>query len=306
MENEDFKVPCKAAFEFITPEKAKQMLDTGINRRNRKVTEPAKKRLQGIIERGEWMFDSTDAIGTAKDGSVVNGQHRLTAISEGSKGVWALVVRGVRPEIIKVIDQPTMRTIQQALEIDGRFPEPGPLASALKDTHKYLIHGFKKTLPTEYKPTIPQLLELLAEHPHLVDSLGLAGKVYRNPYKALPKGAWTALHYAFSCADAELADQFLTAIATGEDINDGDPAYLLRERFFITEPSKANDTRKRTLEVHEAVSLAIMAWEATRAGGLTVKETKVLRTGFPLAAAPMPVVTGVPWLARDDNGKAAA
>jgi hypothetical protein len=300
MEDETFKVPAKAAFEFITPEAAKHLLDSGPNRRNRKVMDPAKKRLQGVIKRGEWMYDSTDAIGLDSEGAVINGQHRLAAISEGDQGVWALVVRGVRPEVIKVIDQPTMRTIQQALEIDGRFPEPGPLASALKDIHKYLVHGFKKTLPTEYKPTIPQLLELLSQHPHLVDSLGLAGKVYRNPYKALPKGTWTALHYAFSCADAELADTFLTAIATGEDINDGDPAYLLRERFFITEPGKANDTRKRTLEPHEAVSLAIMAWEATRSGGLSAKETRLLRTGFPLAATPMPQVTSVPWLARDE------
>ena len=62
MEDQDFKVPCTARYEWVTPEAAKHMLDTG-NRRNRKVSVPPVKRMQGIIKRGEWMYDSTDAVG---------------------------------------------------------------------------------------------------------------------------------------------------------------------------------------------------------------------------------------------------
>jgi len=40
------------------------------------------------------MYDSTDAVGLAGDGAVVNGQHRLQAIADGDHGVWVLVVRG--------------------------------------------------------------------------------------------------------------------------------------------------------------------------------------------------------------------
>jgi hypothetical protein len=292
MEDEDFKVPCTVRYEWITPEAAKQMLDTG-NRRNRKVSGPPVKRMQGIIKRGEWMYDSTDAIGLASDGAVVNGQHRLTAIAEGDIGVWVLVARNVRPEIIKVIDQPTIRTLTQALEIDGRFPEPGVLAAAVKEIYAKMLHDFKKTVPGEYKPTIPQELELLAQHPHLQDSLGMGGRVHRK-LNCMTKPLWVAYHYAFSCVDAERADEFYAALATGEDINDGDPAYLLRERL-IAEPAK-DVSNKRTLEHWEAVYLLITAWEANKRDGLSAKDTRLLHSGFPVAAAHLPHVTSVPWL----------
>ena len=168
-----------------------------------------------------------------------------------------LVARNVRPEIIKVIDQPTVRTLSQALEIDGRFPEPGVLALAVKEIYGKMLHGFKKTVPGEYKPTIPQELELLAQHPNLQDSLGMGGRVHRK-LNCMPKALWVAYHYAFSCADAEQADEFYNALATGEDIHDGDPAYLLRERL-ITEDAKFA-ANKRMLEHWEAVYLLITAW----------------------------------------------
>jgi hypothetical protein len=40
-----------------------------------------------------------------------------------------------------------------------------------------------------------------------------------------------AYHYAFSCADPELADEFFEQLATGLDVGPNDPACTLRERL---------------------------------------------------------------------------
>lgn len=299
MENETFKVPAKAAFEFITPEAAKQMLGAGTNRKNRRVTPAGVTHIKGIIGRDEWMYDSTDAIGLAKDGSVVNGQHRLTAIAEGDVGVWCLVVRGVRQDIIKVVDQNIGRTLTQALEIDGSYAKPATQATAVKQMYN-MINRWEKRVPTAYKATVPQALELLLQHPSLGDSLELGNKAYLKS-KVLPEGIFVAYHYAMSVADAELADAFFSALDSGLDIAEGDPAYLLRERFN----AEALKPKERQLTHWQAMSLLVTAWEATRVGHLTAKETKLLKVGRPLAAAPVPTVTDVPWLA-DESLKVAA
>lgn len=300
MENETFKVPCKAAFEFITPEKAKQMLGAG-NRRNRRVTPAGTLHIKGIIERGEWMYDSTDAIGlTAKDEAVVNGQHRLSAIAEGNVGVWALVVRGVRQDIIKVVDTNIGRTLTQALEIDGSYAKPATQATAVKHLYR-MLNGWEKRVPTAYQITVPQALELLSQHPSLKDSLELGHKAWAKS-RVMSEGEFVAYHYAFSCADAELADAFFSALDSGLDITGDDPAFLLRERFN----AESLKPQEKKLSHWQAMSLLITAWEATRVGHMTAKEVKLLRGPTrPLAASPVPAISDVPWL-NGDNGKAAA
>lgn len=278
------------AIEEITPDDAKQMLGAG-NRNNRRLSEPTVRRYMGIIERGEWMEDSTDAIGLATDGAVVNGQHRLEAISRGGVTVRALVVRNVRPEVIKIIDQGMSRSLSQHLTIDGRYMEPGVTASAAEWMYN-MIGRFEKSRPTEYKPTIPQLLELLAQHPHLTDSLDPAGEARRVTPK-LTKGILTAYHYAFACADPDIADEFFSQLASGLDVVDYSPVYVLREKY-IDDQKRAENKR---MSKPEAAAFLVTAWETTRDGRtLSARQLKFVRSGA--KASSVPAVSGVDWLAE--------
>lgn len=295
MQNEEFTVPCMAAYEFVTPESAKQMLGAG-NRKNRKVTSAGVKRLQGIIARDEWMYDSTDAIGLDSDGGVVNGQHRLTAIAEGSAGVWMLVVRGVRPDIIKVIDQGIGRSLAQALDLDGRFPKPTVLASAVKMLYR-IVNGQEKTVPPGDKSTISQELALLGQHLNLPASMDLASQLYRR-FKVLYEGEFAAYHYTFSAVDAERADQFFEGLESGLDLSEGDAVYLLRERIAKELGRPAGAPK---LGHWQWMTLLVTAWEATRSGRLTPKEAKLLKNGRPVAGVSVPQVSEVPWLSVQDE-----
>lgn len=289
----DFQPPCTAQWEFITPEIAKQMLAAG-NRHNRKLNNGHVARLRGIAERGEWMFDSTDAVGIGDDGSINNGQHRAQMIAEGDIGLWCLVVRGVRPEIINVIDQGSARNFTQTLQIDGRYADPAAVSQAVEWAYR-MIGRHEKTMPHEAKPSVPQLLGWLAEHPRVEDSLEPAKECRRKlPVKA---GMLAAYHYAFSCVDPELADEFMAQLATGLDVGDSDPVYTLRERL-IKDQTVPSD---KQLKPWQVATLLVRAWEAAREG------SKIPAKAFakpPVTATVVPTVSGVGWLgtALTDEG----
>src|SRR6516225_3546597 len=119
----------QCAYELVTPEKARAWLD--LNHRNRTLSAGSVARLAAAMRRGEWMPDSTDAIGIDLDGGVINGQHRLQAVIESGIEIEMLVVTGVRPEVIKVIDQGRGRTFNQWLAMDGRYTNPSILGGAV-------------------------------------------------------------------------------------------------------------------------------------------------------------------------------
>jgi hypothetical protein len=278
------------AIEEVTPERAKEMLHSG-NRKNRALNEAAVRRIMGIIARGEWMSDSTDAIGLATDGGVVNGQHRLEAISRGDTTVSGLVLRNVSPDVVKIIDQGMSRNLAQTLAMDGGYVEPGTTATAVEWMYS-MINRREKTMPNEFRPTVPQLLDILQAHPNVVESLDPAGEV-KFKIKGMTKGIFTAYHYAMACADSELADEFYLQLATGLEVTEDSPAYVLREKYN-------SDTllpEAKRMKKWEGCAFLVIAWEATRRGEvITKKHLRVTRSGS--RAQQVPTVSDVSWLAE--------
>lgn len=295
-----FKVPCTAGWEFITPDKARDMLAAG-NRQNREVRRPPVAQLRGALDRQEWFYDSTDGIGLAHDGAVVNGQHRLTTIAEGEQGVWCLVLRNVRPEVVQVIDQGIPRSLSQTLAIMGGFAEPNTTSTAVKWLYR-MVHGLEKHVPGSFKMTVQQGLELLAEHPHLEDSLDAAGSV-RPVVPSMSKGALAAYHYTFASVDPDMADEFFARLASGVHVGQNEPVYALRERFIANLSPKVSDDKK--LKEWEAAHFLVTAWEATRAKHyITSRDLRFVRAGS--RATSVAVVGGVPWLGTSGEEEATA
>ena len=74
----------KKQLVLMTAERARELLaHNDYNRRiHREIVRAKVERLKRIIEHGEWAADEGKHIVIGKDGALVNGQHRLTAISE--------------------------------------------------------------------------------------------------------------------------------------------------------------------------------------------------------------------------------
>lgn len=276
------------AIETITPDQAKQWL--GINHRNRRLSNATVTRLAGTILRGEWMEDCTDAIGLDTDEGVVNGQHRLNAIIEADRPVRALVLRNVNPDVIKIIDQGMHRTFAQLLEMNG-YDYPTIVAGAVDWIYR-MTHDFERSIPTAAKATVPQLLDVLNEHPNVVNSLDPAFAAWQKTRVDRPM--LTAYHYAFASVDPDAADEFFDQLATGIGVGADTPVYTLRERY-LAEQAKADGKKEQK---YVLAAWLVKAWEATRRGEtMTQRQLRWVKSG-PRAEA-FPKVTGVAWLPAD-------
>ena len=274
------------ALEEITPDDAKRMLH--INHKNRRLSPAQVTRLAGVIIRGEWMEDSTDGIGLDADGGVINGQHRLQAVIEADTAIRALVVRNVRPEVIKVIDQGVGRNLAQILAMDGQYSYPAILAASVNWLYK-IIHGLERTVPTALKATTPQLLDLLLAHRNIEVSLDPAIEVWKS--MRLDRGMLTAYHYTCASVDSPLADDFYDQLATGAELTPASPVHVLRER--IAANNAAPEAKK--VSTVEVTAWLVKAWEATRQGtAITSRQLRWIRSGS--RAERFPQVNGVPWL----------
>jgi hypothetical protein len=271
---------------LVTPEIAKSWL--GMNHVNRKLFEPVVERLTGIIHRGEWMPDCTDGIGLDVDEGVINGQHRLTAILNSGVPCWCLVVRNVRPEVIKVIDQGRGRTFTQWLQMQGNVSNATTVALGVEYLYK-TNGGWEQAMPTAFKPTIPQLLDVFMEHRNIEYSASPAMEAY-NKVGCPTRGILTAYHYLMATVDPELADEFFIGLTTGIDLGERDPVRALRERY-LRENAKDRAARQSNAQLS---AWLVKAWEAKRQG-IEVTERQLNWISEGRRREPFPKVSGLPW-----------
>ena len=81
----------------ISPETAKFILEN-CNTFNRKISSVYVNKYLTMMNSGDWEL-GTDAIGFSSDGVLVNGQHRLTALSKQSESFQFLVILNVKPSV---------------------------------------------------------------------------------------------------------------------------------------------------------------------------------------------------------------
>lgn len=114
--------------ELVTPERAARYLKN--NHGNRKLKPSVVARYAATMLSGNWVL-SPEAICFAPDGRVLNGQHRLTAVINSGVPTPFLIIRGVSPEVFKVLDRGATRTIADALGVDRKIAEVARLAASL-------------------------------------------------------------------------------------------------------------------------------------------------------------------------------
>ena len=220
--------------ETVTPEKAARWLKK--NRRNRALNRHRVNQFAADMKAGLWRV-TPQGVGFDINDDLNDGQHRLHAIIAAGVPVEILVVRGLEPESQEVVDTGQARTLGQTLTLRGE-KRANQLAAALRllygyrcagDTHWSLLNEVSKS----------QFLELLEQEPLLRDSLRPAG---RWAFPGVATGVSTVMHYLFTEVDAQLAEEFFDAVATGENLSNTDPAFKLR-RVFLNQAKLPADRR---------------------------------------------------------------
>lgn len=237
----------------VTPALAATWLQRNNHNRNlrpRAVTDYARD-----MAAGTWRQNG-EAIKFAHDGTLLDGQHRLTALIAANATVIMLIVTGLDPATQETMDAGRKRSTADAFGLRGEA-NAVILASVVKrvwqwDQGDYRFSG-------NATPTTAECAALLDEHPELRRSAEIAARVHQT-FKYLPQSVVGTAHCVFSRIDGAQAVWFFQRLGDGADLQLAHPILTLRTRAM----SEAADRRQLPPERHMAY--LVRAWNAVREG----------------------------------------
>ena len=243
----------------VTPQIARAWLNR--NTANRPLRENAAARFARDMAAGAWL-ENGDPVRFANDDTLLDGQHRLKAISDSGIGQLLLVVAGLPRQAQDTMDDGTKRTMADRLSFHDE-PSPAVLASVLRRV--ILWEKGYKTQTGTYQPTVTETLEFLTQH----RSVRLAASAAERYRKAKLLGGPTIglCWWLFSRIDAAMCEEFFERLADGEMLTKRNPIYVLRERLRDLGTGPTRPSTNYTL------ALTVKAWNALREG----REISLLR-----------------------------
>ena len=210
----------------ISPDVAREMMKT--NTRNRKLNAIHARRLRDVIAAGEWWMNG-EAIIFSIDGTLLNGQHRLSAIITSGIAVDVMVVRGIDERAFRTMDGGRVRTTGEVLSMDGER-NANNVAAAVQALLTFVDSGGQ--VPgnvSHYRKATPTLTARVIEsHPCIRDSVTAMQKntLYRTQHSAM-------LHYLFSLVSPAIANDFSSVMASGHHDMER-PLVVFRESLVRT------------------------------------------------------------------------
>lgn len=236
----------------ITSALAEKWLDQ--NTHNRNLREKAVDAYARDMTNGDWA-ENGESIKFAKDGTLLDGQHRLWAIAQSGVTLKMLVVTGLEQHTQETMDDGRKRTLSDALHLRGE-QNAVVLASLLRRGLMW-GHGVYRNTGAN-PPTTTECMAFLEKHPETRESAQAATGL-RRPAK-LPSSVLALTHWLFTRTDAEDAAWFFDRLGSGAGLEKYHPVWTLRKRT-----AEIADESGR---VPEDVLLAfvIKTWNAYRDG----------------------------------------
>jgi hypothetical protein len=223
---------------LVTPEMAAKWLDGHQNYRSMRRTYML--RLAADMRAGNF-HDVADPIRFDSAGSLVDGQHRLSAIVESGVSISMLVAHGV--DNVEVIDAGTPRNVGDTVRREMDIPNANSVVASLRRLHKagYISIG-EPGQPGNVAPTNSQIINYIGQHPELRRACLDAAPLRTRNGMVVVSDAICVLHLAqvFNL-DYDLALTFLQSVSDGCDLKKGDPALALRDRLLSIKTSRNND-----------------------------------------------------------------
>lgn len=224
------------------------------NTRNRKKSKMDIDDWSKEMKAGRWR-ETSQGIGIARDGIIVDGQHRLEAIVDSGVTCNMVVVVGLDPEVFTVTDVGRRRTSSDALGMVGETSTT-QLAAITRACYDFdsLLGGNRTNRKTRLHHDV-----LLAYRSGKEESLreatraSASARVFGLPVN---KTAFGAAYYLIGRDgnDQDLADQFFEGVRTGVSLTGADPRYVLRR--VITN----DDVARRNTMSNRHLALLLKAW----------------------------------------------
>lgn len=232
--------------EKINKELALKYLES--NKNNRKIVRSNVEFIKNEINNDRFMMNGQPIIFDDK-GFLLDGQHRLVAISETDKEVDILVIRGISSDSFKTIDTGRVRKSSDVLSIEG-VSYSTTIASATNRILKKFDQTRAISKTGAVKNSNSEILKFYKDNKEELDSYALfTHNLYATEIKIIPPAVTTAMLFLLSREDKNKARSFIREIYTGKKETDDESALTLRKRLINNkiDNTKQSDTILRNL-----------------------------------------------------------
>jgi len=167
---------------LLTPALAEMILTQ--NDGNRRVRKDVVQKYAKEMLAGRWKEDTGETIKISKQGTLLDGQHRLLALIKSGKNIHFHVSSEMDSDIFDVIDAGAIRNSSDAFCI-ADIPRSNALPSIIQ-TYFYIKSGLKNTT-IDRRLSTSNLLEVYNERPIFWDETSLAANAWYVSFaKILP------------------------------------------------------------------------------------------------------------------------
>lgn len=247
---------------YVTPELADKML--AFNQHNRRMSKAHELNLRRDMESDEFIL-THQGVAFDTNGVLLDGQHRLTAISQSGKTLILFVFVGIDPRAFAYIDIHRKRSSRDVLEMDSA-PNAAVLGSVVRMV--YLVDNYEvsewmraginnRTVSAMYSADKERYDWATREAHNMVQA-----------WRGFPASGIGALLYLAAKRGASGNDltEFIDTYKWGENINREHPISVLRRYAKDYAEDKSRRVRNTIL-----FGQLVMAWNA-------VQEGRTLRT----------------------------
>lgn len=248
-----------ASWVSVTPEIASRWLQR--NGANRPVRPQVVRQYALDMQTGNWELTG-ESIKFSVDGTLLDGQHRLSAIAKSGCTVTMMVVRGVPDTAQTAMDTGRKRTASDMLNMRNYRN-----ATLLAATARLAVCR-EDRLELKKAVTHAQVLDFVQANPDVEQSVAFIGAI--NKLIDVDGSVAAYSHWEMTHLNHQEADIFWKDVAERANLPHGDPALVLSNRL-------AEIRRARIALPREGyLSMIFRAWNARRAGK-TITLLKVSR-----------------------------
>lgn len=223
----EFPATVSSTWELVTPVTAEKYLQQNTHNRHMK-----RRHVEGMTDdmrRGRFPI-THQGLAFDEDGVMLDGQQRCQAVINSGVSIWMLVTTGLPRASQQMMDLGAKRLVGDFLE--GNYPANRAAAYRILTVAIPLLPTIDPVRVKEEmgKLTTPRVLEFVAEHPDLLESVdpitGLSKEASKNLPAISPSPLIAAIALTFG-KDTDRSVDFLEGIRQMTDLKRGDPRLAL-------------------------------------------------------------------------------
>jgi len=213
------------------------------NTKNRKVVNSNYSFIKDQIQNDEFVLNGSSIV-VAEDGVLLDGQHRLLALSETDKKIEVVLVENIPNSAMATIDTGAVRKASDVLSING-ITNSKNVAAVIRNVVEEF--GAKRKLAENKKGSVKLSNKEVVEYSkNLIfhDSLDFVTTLYNGNIRVISPAQAAAFYILFSREDKQKARSFVRELFTGKMEFISNSAQLLRNRLV--------DNKMRKISLAEA------------------------------------------------------